>query len=134
MLTSFFLVGVSYTFPTTVGEPSGIGAINIQYIRLHYQSDDGIIRVLNYSGAQVPDYAVGIDLNYSGDPGKETFEASALTLGKAMMGTKMAIADGSVWDQPIKAFYQTNGSDITVTTWLTDAQHFQSTVQLPLSP
>ena len=51
-----------------------------------------------------------------------------------MMGTKMAIADGSMWGQPIKAFYQTNGSDVTVTTWLSDAQRFQTTVQLSLSP
>ena len=51
-----------------------------------------------------------------------------------MMGTHMAIGDGSMWGQPIKAFYQTNGSDITVTTWLSDTQQFQTTVQLPLDP
>ena len=54
--------------------------------------------------------------------------------GEAMPGTKMAVADGSVFGQPMKLFYQTNGSDITATTWDHSSLHFNTTIQLELGP
>ena len=102
---------------------NGIGAINLGGNpfggrRLRYQTTDGMIRTLNNSG----------------DPGNETFESTPLIIGKAMLGTRMAIADGSSYGQPVKAFYQTNGSDITVTSWIMDTQHVRTTEQLSLAP
>lgn len=103
----------------------GIGAIGVGQRRLRYQSSDGLIR----------------NLNNSGDPGNERYASTPLVIGKAMLGTKMAIADGSVLltdasinGQPVKAFYQVNGSDVTVTSWEQDAQHLRTTIQLPLAP
>ena len=54
-------------------------------------------------------------------------------IGKAKLGTMMALADGSPFRQPVKAFYQANGSDVTVTSWNPDALHLRTTEQLSLT-
>lgn len=83
---------------------------------LYYQSNDSVIRTSNNSG----------------NPGNETLESGAFTLGRAMLGTKAAVADGSLWDQPMKAFYQSNGNDVTVTSWLAGDSARNTTIQLSL--
>ena len=123
----FFRPGLSYSFPpgSVTPDPVGFGAIGVGQRRLRYQSSDGLIR----------------NLNNSGDPGNEIYGSTPLVIGKAMLGTKMAIADGSVLltdasstGQPVKAFYQVNGSDVTATSWEQDAQHLRTTIQLSLAP
>lgn len=108
-----FLTGTTYGFSSEV---KGIAARqNGQHI-LYYQSNDPVIRTLNNTGK----------------PGNETIEPGAFTLGKAMLGTKVAVADGSLWDQPTKAFYQLNGNDVTVISWLPSDPTRNSTIQLSL--
>ena len=110
------LIGVGFHFRNDASPANGIGTINRGGRLLRYQSSDGFIRTLNNSG----------------DPGHETFESTSLTIGKAKLGTMMALADGSPFAQPVKAFYQANGSDITVTSWKPDALHLRTTEQIPL--
>ncbi|KAG7001431.1 aristolochene synthase [Physcia stellaris] len=94
----------------------GIAARQIGQHILYYQSNDSVIRTLNNSGK----------------PGNEKLEPDAFTLGRGMLGTKVAVADGSHLDQPIKAFYQLNGNDVTVTSWLPGDPTRNSTTQLSL--
>ena len=110
--------GVGYEFPDDAGPSNGIGTINQIGRSLRYQSSDGLIRTLNNSG----------------DPGCETFESAPLTIGRAKLGTMMALADGSPFQQTVMAFYQANGSDVTVTSWFPDALHVRTTEQLSLTP
>ena len=112
------LIGPSYDFPTNDFSTNDIDAINDESRRLRYQSSDGMIHTLNNSG----------------DSGRETLETNPLKIEKAMLDTKMAIADDAIYDPPVIAFYQTNGSNITATSWkMTDTLE-RTTEQLLLSP
>lgn len=96
-----------------------MGTINAALRRLlRYQSADGMI----------------LTLNNSGNLANETLESNPLIIGKAKLGTMMATADGSMFGQPVRAFYQANGSDVTVTSWKMDAIHLRKAEQLSLVP